>query len=55
MNRYNQAPHLTQDASNQSVQLFRLARMPSELPRPIPRNRTMDVHLGSTLITRMIL
>ena len=38
MNRYNQAPHLTQDTSNQSAQLYRLARMQSELPRPVPRN-----------------
>ena len=26
----------------------------SELPRPIPRNQTTDVHRGTTLITRVI-
>ena len=44
MSRYNQAPHLTQDTSNLSIQLYRLARMQSELHRPIPRNSVESNH-----------
>ena len=32
-----------------------LTRTQSELPRPIPRNQTTDVHRGSTLIKRVIM
>ena len=44
MNRYNPAPHLAQDTSNQYIQLFRQARMQLELPRQIPRNSTESNH-----------